>query len=93
MGILDLFKRLVQGKNAVDASLLQDIRRKDQADRARKRRKQETETILKLKKRQAALIRTLDGKTRLQPMKPRLTSLSIQGILGFEVKPHRRRRK
>lgn len=95
MGILDLFKKLIQGKNAAEASMLQDIRRKEQADRARKRREKEIDSILKLRKKQAeiSLIRTMNAKIKFEPVKPRVSALSLQDILGLDLEPKRRRRK
>lgn len=90
MGIFDSLLKLIDGKNAAEASTLQDMRRRQEADRTFKRRQADFDSYLKkrTKNLQAARL-SLSSPAR----QPRLSNIEIHDILGFQPETHRRKRR
>lgn len=80
--IFDLFKAMLQGKSNLDAVSTQGIRRQQNYNEVLRRRKQEQQTIHKLRKRQERLEWLLGERQPVQKS-PRIASIEIDDILGF----------
>ena len=91
MGIFDYFLKLMQDKNSAEASTLQDMRRHQEADRAFKRRQADFDSHLKKSKKE---LRAAASRLKLPArQQPRLSSIQIHDILGFQPQSHRRKKR
>jgi len=87
VSITELLRRLATQRGTSDR-YWQDKRRRMEDERARKERKRQHDQIMRRSK--AAMIRL--QQVRSEIVNPRIATISIQEILGFDVQPKRRRK-
>jgi len=91
LGIFSYFLKLIQDKNAADASTLQDTRRRQESERAFKRRQADFDRHMKKRKKD---LRAAAASLRMPAQdQPRLSNIQVHDILGFQPKSHRRKRR